>query len=1011
MGINYNKFNEYLEYFKKTISILNRELGLGTSVYFHKGFVEIHEGYKYQLASKGQKILNFANWDISQIGSGNIVASVKSAMRMTVGDKPHNLVDYRDKDRFDDYVDADVIGAEKLFYELYCGKDDGLAFNQAIDFLGGRYPVISFLFYLKDPSKYIPVRPNNFLEKFIALGLDTDCLRDCLWENYKELISVLEEIQLFLIDEFKYEDINLLDAHSFVWMSWMLSKDIEELKVIVNRDRINFVFSESEEKYVKIAKLLDYLYETKEYSTALMEDVSDNTVDRLRTEFVKKYSPEQLEKFVGYEIISKFFDISNGSDSLIYSLSLSSDYKIFGSAQHTTNNIYPLYYKKESGWCTKNTEGLSNDRVIDIGRKFRNKFVECMKYASKVTLDTVDDYELFGEYLKEHLGDQGERVWIHKYLHMLFPDKFSEFHSVEWKKYLLCALQIKPRDTFYGMAGQIAQIQHYMKLKDPFIFAHFVYECFPEIDNGGVCRLTFKPGYEKQVESWIAGERVTLTAAEFEGNIRNSRWFYGASETDRSYIFVVETNDGKLLGVATSLSGEPKNGKKFDSRTGIWNPCFAPGSVLPIEKDSDSNSTIKKVDNILYVYKYYYSFYDISAPMLEIYKNEYDIFVQNSIKYDRVRDEFLDKYPAKIGGLNNLTIEDFDVDSKGSFLDYILKGLCLDYGIESFDEQSIGLDDINSNFSKFLDDLCLLIGTDYKDFNKLEANSLNKFLKLKILSIYHPEKYIEVTNEELLDSWLNLLQIHIDNEQSIWVKQSAFLNWKKQYAIFDHRVLSNYSFLRLMYIWSDSYLYSNASVNYAKINQKTIIDGESNRYIEPIDDNDPVAIDNRTYDNEYEDDVKNSSLIDIASDYEYGDVIPKAKELEEDSKNSITPKYKRNPQTAKNALAHAHYKCEIDANHITFVRKNSDKPYTESHHLIPMQYSEQFDYSLDREVNIVSLCSHCHNLIHYGEGAEDHIRKLYRDRAKYLKLAGIDISEENLLQLYGIDLGDFKQGN
>lgn len=157
--------------------------------------------------------------------------------------------------------------------------------------------------------------------------------------------------------------------------------------------------------------------------------------------------------------------------------------------------------------------------------------------------------------------------------------------------------------------------------------------------------------------------------------------------------------------------------------------------------------------------------------------------------------------------------------------------------------------------------------------------------------------------------------------------------------------------------------------------------------------------------------MKNSSLIDIASDYEYGDVIPKAKELEEDSKNSITPKYKRNPQTAKNALAHAHYKCEIDANHITFVRKNSDKPYTESHHLIPMQYSEQFDYSLDREVNIVSLCSHCHNLIHYGEGAEDLIRKLYRDRAKYLELAGIDISEENLLQLYGIDLGDFKQGN
>lgn len=40
----------------------------------------------------------------------------------------------------------------------------------------------------------------------------------------------------------------------------------------------------------------------------------------------------------------------------------------------------------------------------------------------------------------------------------------------------------------------------------------------------------------------------------------------------------------------------------------------------------------------------------------------------------------------------------------------------------------------------------------------------------------------------------------------------------------------------------------------------------------------------------------------------------------------------------------------------------------EPHHLIPLQYHEEFEWSLDVEANVVSLCSECHNQIHYGDG-------------------------------------------
>lgn len=42
-----------------------------------------------------------------------------------------------------------------------------------------------------------------------------------------------------------------------------------------------------------------------------------------------------------------------------------------------------------------------------------------------------------------------------------------------------------------------------------------------------------------------------------------------------------------------------------------------------------------------------------------------------------------------------------------------------------------------------------------------------------------------------------------------------------------------------------------------------------------------------------------------------------------------------------------------------------------------MAYSDKFKVSLDVEANIVSLCSTCHNHIHYGVGAKDLLTALY----------------------------------
>ena len=135
--------------------------------------------------------------------------------------------------------------------------------------------------------------------------------------------------------------------------------------------------------------------------------------------------------------------------------------------------------------------------------------------------------------------------------------------------------------------------------------------------------------------------------------------------------------------------------------------------------------------------------------------------------------------------------------------------------------------------------------------------------------------------------------------------------------------------------------------------------------------------------------------------------VPKEKAPEKESKGRMVPA--RNKQKAENALSRAGFKCEV-GDHKTFLRKKNKLPYTEPHHLIPLQYDSQFEYSLDVEANIVSLCSNCHNMIHYGADIEHTLRQLWDQRKDELEAAGltqmksgVKLTVEILLSFYGIE--------
>jgi len=108
----------------------------------------------------------------------------------------------------------------------------------------------------------------------------------------------------------------------------------------------------------------------------------------------------------------------------------------------------------------------------------------------------------------------------------------------------------------------------------------------------------------------------------------------------------------------------------------------------------------------------------------------------------------------------------------------------------------------------------------------------------------------------------------------------------------------------------------------------------------------------------------------------------------------------RNYNISESALRKANYLCELNNNHETFIKKSNHQRYMEPHHLIPLEFQDCFEYSLDVEVNIVSLCSNCHNEIHYGVNYKNIIERLYYERKELLEKSGLYITLDELYKMY-----------
>ncbi len=187
-------------------------------------YTKNEEGFKSRLQVDGQAALSPHLWKQSDIGTGTIVRGVISAIELPQNklvrwqgkygpqSRPHRqLHEILEKG-------ADLPSIEECFFGFYRGNlEDSLAFSHLSAFFGKTYPLLAYLFFLKDPTSYLPIAPTYFDQAFHDLGAGLKTSKRCSWENYQTFLNLFFELKILLSGRIG-PAVSLLDAHSFAWI-------------------------------------------------------------------------------------------------------------------------------------------------------------------------------------------------------------------------------------------------------------------------------------------------------------------------------------------------------------------------------------------------------------------------------------------------------------------------------------------------------------------------------------------------------------------------------------------------------------------------------------------------------------------------------------------------------------------------------------------------------------------------------------------------------------------------
>ena len=204
---------------------------------FDVGLPDEWESYKPHLRDHALGLLRPEDWLEDEIGSGTIlkrtITSIEiqdSRLKLT-----NNLVFWqnrfgpakRDHRAMLKAASNPVLRGEfeSLLFGLYLGgTDERVTFDGLVGVTGGRYPLLAYLFFLKDIDRFMPIQPTGFDRAFRGLGIDFTTRGQCKWANYAGFNATLDRLRPLIAHAAGLDTVRLVDAHSFCWIFSSLLK-------------------------------------------------------------------------------------------------------------------------------------------------------------------------------------------------------------------------------------------------------------------------------------------------------------------------------------------------------------------------------------------------------------------------------------------------------------------------------------------------------------------------------------------------------------------------------------------------------------------------------------------------------------------------------------------------------------------------------------------------------------------------------------------------------------------
>ena len=170
------------------------------------------EDYKRRVAIKASEALDCENWNEDEIGKGFIGDNAIKAVQ-----RNQNLIGRFQVTVFSDKVRENLAVSERLLFDFYHDHKEQECFDRICKLIGRKYDLVAYLYFILDPERYLPLRSSIFDNIFRKLGINLQITDRCSWENYQEFIETIANVRDVMKDYYKIDDIDLLDAHSFLW--------------------------------------------------------------------------------------------------------------------------------------------------------------------------------------------------------------------------------------------------------------------------------------------------------------------------------------------------------------------------------------------------------------------------------------------------------------------------------------------------------------------------------------------------------------------------------------------------------------------------------------------------------------------------------------------------------------------------------------------------------------------------------------------------------------------------